>query len=70
MERMVGMLNVMTAINLLVAAAYLEVTFEPLLSGVVRGVIGVAVLAYFGLALDQMANVAYRSAVAVPGVDA
>ncbi|HOZ07513.1 MAG TPA: hypothetical protein PKW75_04420 [candidate division Zixibacteria bacterium] len=70
MERTVGMLNMVTAINLLLAATCFEVSFGWLLSAVVRGAIGLAVFLYFGLALGQMVSVMERNPTVWSGMDA
>lgn len=67
MERMIGVLNLLSASILMVAAAYMQVAFEALLSLSARGSIGLVVFVYFLLTLVRMTIVLQEDASPVAG---
>lgn len=70
MERMIGVLNLLSASILMVTAAYMQVAFEALLSLSARGSIGMIVFVYFLLTLTRMALVMQQEVRPVPGTAA
>ncbi len=70
MERMIGMLNLLSASILVVTAAYMQVAFEALLSLSARGIIGMVVLVYFLLTLVRITMVMQQEVRPVPGPSA
>lgn len=67
MERIIRMLNLMSAIILVVAAVYMNVAFDTLLSSVIRSIIGATVLLYFFLTAGRIAMEPQQDATVVPG---